>query len=322
VVLRDPLPWPELRIIVETVEETGYEAVFVPEISAREAFSTLTGFAPCTTRLRLGTGVVTVWSRDPATTAMGAATIHDLSGGRLILGLGAGTRPPGRQDLSGASIIEVVGDYVRLVRQILSGQPVGPDERFGKDGFELGLDLPTGPPPIWLGALGDRMIELAGRVADGVILNWCTPERVAEAVTLVARGAEEAGRDPDAVTVSVYLRACLGVEDDVALEALKPMAGQYAAIPHYLRQFERMGVGEGAAAAAKAHEAGRPDGVPDDFVRAVAVTGGRKEATARFDAFGEAGADLVLWYPVAALEPFSSVLGTILAAAPSPSVER
>src|SRR3989442_2706421 len=91
VALRDPLPWSQFEQAVETAEETGYEAVFVPEIAGREAFSTLTGFAAATSTIRLGTGVVTTWARSPATTAMAAATLHDLSGGRLVVWIGAGS---------------------------------------------------------------------------------------------------------------------------------------------------------------------------------------------------------------------------------------
>jgi hypothetical protein len=100
------------------------------------------------------------------------------------------------------------------------------------------------------------------------------------------------------------------------------MTGQYAAIPHYLRQLELMGLGEEGAVAAKAFAAGRPGDVPESLVRALAVLGGRKEALAKFDEFRRAGADLVLCYPVAALEPYSSVLGTVLTAAPTPPIER
>src|SRR5580765_6643531 len=90
-VLRDPLPWNDALRVVRTAEASGYEAVFVPEITAREAFSTLTGFGAATDRLRLGTGVVTLQSRTPVLTAMAAATVHDVSGGRCILGIGAGS---------------------------------------------------------------------------------------------------------------------------------------------------------------------------------------------------------------------------------------
>jgi alkanesulfonate monooxygenase SsuD/methylene tetrahydromethanopterin reductase-like flavin-dependent oxidoreductase (luciferase family) len=295
VVLRDPLRWSELLQLAAAAEDTAYEAVFVPEIDAREAFGTLAGLAARTSRVRLGTGVVTIASRSPQTTAMAAATVMDLSGGRLILGVGAGNR--GR--------LELVRRYIGEIR-----------------GSRLGFVPEGGHPPIWLGALGDGMIALAGAIADGVILNWCTPERVSEARMLVDRSAQEAGKAPGSVTVGVYVRACLGVEESLAMAALRATAGRYAAIPQYQRQLQRMGLGKEAALAAKAHRAGRPDEVPDELVRTLTVVGGRTEALARFEAYHHAGADLVLCYPVAALEPYSSILGTMLAAAPSTAVER
>ena len=120
----------------------------------------------------------------------------------------------------------------------------------------------------------------------------------------------------------MYVRACLGVDEDVALLALKEMTGRYASLPHYHRQFEAMGLGEEAALAAKAFDGGRIHDVPDGLVRTLTVAGGRAEALARFREFHEAGADLVLCYPVAALDPFSSILGTVLGAAPHPALER
>jgi alkanesulfonate monooxygenase SsuD/methylene tetrahydromethanopterin reductase-like flavin-dependent oxidoreductase (luciferase family) len=311
--------------VVRTAEETGYEAVFVPEIAGREAFSTLAGFASATDAIQLGTGVVTVWSRTPSTTAMAAATVHDLSGGRLVLGVGAGTHQGvvATNIAATTSSLELVRRYVHAVRQALEGRPVRPEDGdlFGVGGFELGLK-PAGlaPPPIWLAALGDRMIGLAGEIADGVLLNWCTPERVARARDIVASSAARGGRDPKAVTIAVYVRACLGVEERAAVPALKEMTGLYASIPPYGRQMETMGLGSEAALAARAVQAGRPADVPDALVDALTVRGGRREALSRFDAYRAAGAQAVLCYPVAALDPFSSVLGTVLAAAPSPAI--
>jgi alkanesulfonate monooxygenase SsuD/methylene tetrahydromethanopterin reductase-like flavin-dependent oxidoreductase (luciferase family) len=318
VVLRDPLRWPDERQLVETAESMGYGAVFVPEIAAREAFSTLTGFAAATSTMRLGTGVVTMWSRSPTITAMAAATVQDVSYGRLILGLGAGSMPPGAA--GGERPLERLRTYVGTVRTALSGRPVPPDDAFGAGGFVLAPELTDGPPPIWLAALGDRSLRLAGELADGVVLNWCTPERVRAARALLTRAAQGAGRDPGAITVSVYVRACLGVRADVALAALREPAGQYASIPHYLRQFERMGLGDEARAAAAAFEGERIDDVPESFLRALTVMGGRREAKERERAYRDAGADLVLWYPVPALDPISSIMGTIMAAAPDPTV--
>jgi 5,10-methylenetetrahydromethanopterin reductase len=297
IVLRDPLPWDECVQVARAAEETGYEVLFLPEIDGREAFASLAGYAHATSRMRLGTGVVAIGARTAATTAMAAATVQDLSGGRFVLGIGSG---PSRS-------LEAVREYLSLVRETLSG---------------LSLRPRGGPPPIWLAALGNGMVGLAAESADGVLLNWCTPTRVAQASALIAKRAESAGRDPGSITIAVYVRACLGVEEAIALSTLREMTGRYAAIPHYLRQLELMGLGREAGIAAKAFATGRLDDVPEALVRALAVLGGRKEALTRFDEFVQAGADLVLCYPVAALEPYSSVLGTVLTAAPTPAMER
>lgn len=294
VALRDPLPWREFLHIAQTAESTGYEAVLVPEIAGREAFATHAALAVTTSVIRLGSGVVTVQARRALTTAMAAATVQELSGGRFVLGLGAGS--------AGPRPLEVVRDYVGRLRDAWSGRPVT-----GEDGREARLALePGSPPPLWLGALGDGMIRLAGEIGDGVLLNWCTPERVAAARALVAEGAERAGRDPSAVTVAVYIRASLGHEEDLAVAALREAAAQYVLLPHYRRQFEAMGLG------AEASEA---------TVRAVCLLSTAAEAEARLGEYRGAGADLPVVYPVPALEAASSIMGTVLAAAPSPTLE-
>jgi alkanesulfonate monooxygenase SsuD/methylene tetrahydromethanopterin reductase-like flavin-dependent oxidoreductase (luciferase family) len=140
-VLRDPLPWDDALRVVRTAEASGYDAVFVPEIQAREAFATLTGFGAVTERLRLGTGVVTLQSRTPTLTAMAAATVHDETGGRCILGIGAGAGRgaaglrPASADLRPLALTE---EYTRVVRGALAGERIT-SEAFGVRDFELGL---------------------------------------------------------------------------------------------------------------------------------------------------------------------------------------
>jgi 5,10-methylenetetrahydromethanopterin reductase len=323
IVLRDALPWEHLVQIAETADETGFDAVFVPEIAGREAFATLAGLAGSTNTIRLGTGVVTIGSRDPITVAMGAATIHELSNGRMVLGLGAGDeiRRAARYG-GGVGALDVMGHYVGVAKRLLAGEEVEPDTVLRTPSFRLDMP-PTGPPPpIWVGALGDGMISLAGSAGDGAILNWCTPGRVGEARELVDRELARSGRERAAFTLAVYVRATLGLPDTMALDALRPMVALYASIPHYRVQMEGMGLGEEAALAAKAADGGRLEDVPEGLVRALAIVGGRNEAMARFQEYLDAGADLLLCYPVAAVEPFSSILRTVLAAAPTPAVER
>jgi alkanesulfonate monooxygenase SsuD/methylene tetrahydromethanopterin reductase-like flavin-dependent oxidoreductase (luciferase family) len=300
-------PWfsPEEQVsLAELADELGLDSVWISEAWGQDAVSVLGLLAGRTRRVALGSGLMQIPARAPAATAMAAATLQDLSGGRFILGIGAGSGP---KRVGGPGPLDLVRRYASLTRRILEGEEVDPDDALGTPRFRLDLPSRHTASPIWLAALGDHMVELAGAIGDGVLLNWCTPERVATARRLVTRGAERSGRNPANLAVAVYVRACLGVDQDVARAALEGMAAQYASLPHYRRQFEQMGLDAR---------------VPDQLVRATAVLGGRAEALARFGAYREAGADVVLCYPVVALDPYSSLLGTVLAAAPSPAVER
>ncbi len=308
--LRDPLPWDDVVQIVRTAEETDYEAVFLPEVGARETFSTLSALAQRTSTMRLATGVVTTVARRASVTAMAAATVHDVSGGRMILGLGAGPSGPGA--------LERLRAYVSDVRALLSGKAIA-EERRGEP-FRLGLAVDR-PPPIWIAALGPRAVELAGAVADGALLNWCTPERVAAARRSIADAAARAGRDPAALTIGVYVRAVVGQEPEHAMPALRSAAAQYASFPAYARQFEAMGLGQQARAAAEALRSGRLERVPDALIGSVAVVGDAATASARLGEYRAAGADLVVVYPVPVLDPVSSVMATLFALAPRPAVE-
>jgi 5,10-methylenetetrahydromethanopterin reductase len=308
VALRDPLPWRDLAVLAETAEETGFDTVFLPEIrGGRDALAAVTGLGAHTSRIHLGPGVAPVPSRRLPLQAMAAATAHERTGGRLVLGLGSGQPGPGSLDR--------VRDAVAFLRDALSGgSPRDPDTG---EAFRLSFELDR-PPPIWLAALGDRMISLAGEVADGVLLNWCPPERVRRAAALVAESASVAGRDPASVTIGVYVRGCLGAEEALALEALGAAAGQYAAMPHYRRQLEASGLGDAAREAAAAVEAGRPDRVPEELVRALCLLGDAEAAGARLGEFRAAGAAVPVVYPVPILDAPSSIMSTILAVAPSP----
>ncbi len=302
--LRDPFAWPVFAELARLGEARGYEAVFLPEIAARDTLVGLGLLAAETERLSLGTGIIPMTARAPMLTAMAAAAVQERSAGRLILGLGTGPAVPGALDRLRA--------LIGTLRGLLSGERV----QIEREALQLSL-VPQDPVPIWISALGPRAVRLAGEVADGVLLNWCSPERVATAVTELREGAEAAGRDPSAVTVAVYVRAGLGMDEDEAIRAMRTAAGEYASSPAYARQFVRMGLGDQAAAAAAAHASGRPDDVPEALVRAVCLLGDEAAAGERLNAYRESGADLPVVYPVAAGEdPARSVASTIRAVAP------
>jgi alkanesulfonate monooxygenase SsuD/methylene tetrahydromethanopterin reductase-like flavin-dependent oxidoreductase (luciferase family) len=158
-------------------------------------------------------------------------------------------------------------------------------------------------------------MRLAGEVADGVLLNWCPPERVRFARERVAEGAAAAGRDPARTTIAVYVRSWVGDDLASAMPALKAAAAQYAAYPAYARQFRDVGLGAEAEAAAAAGRRGRTGDVADRLVHAVCAVG--DAAAGRLDAYREAGADLSVVYPVAVGDAARSVERTLAALAPA-----
>jgi 5,10-methylenetetrahydromethanopterin reductase len=299
--VRYALPWKDLSPVVRAAEPAGYTALFLPEITGRDALVTLGMFAGETRALLLGTGVLPMRSRTPLLTAMGAAAVQERSGGRLILGLGTGD--------VGAGALDELRETMRRVRALLRGETLEDDH----DSLSLSLP-PGGDVPIWISALGPKAMRLAGEIADGVILNWCPPERVPFARARIAEGAEAAERDPGSVTVAVYVRAWVGPDETEAMSALRAMAGRYASYRAYRRQFDEVGLGPQAAVAGQAHRAGRPEDVPEVLVRAVCAVG--EQARDRLEAFRQAGADLPIVYPVATADPAASIQTTLRALAP------
>jgi alkanesulfonate monooxygenase SsuD/methylene tetrahydromethanopterin reductase-like flavin-dependent oxidoreductase (luciferase family) len=306
--LRDPFGWEEFAALAREGERLGYEALFLPEVGARDVLVALGALAGETSRLTLASGIVPMTSRSPNILAMAAATLHERSSGRFVLGLGTGPAVPGA--------LARLRELVRSLRRLFSGETVELDGRQ----LRLGLELET-PPPIWISALGPKAVSLAGEVADGVLLNWCTPERVARARHEIVAGAQRTGRDPAAITIAAYVRGCFdeAASDDERLTALKAVAGEYASYPAYARQFAAMGLGPEAEAAATARAAGRTRDMPAALVGAVCLTGDASEAARRLQAYRDAGADLPIVYPVPAMgaDPASSVQATLAKLAPA-----
>jgi alkanesulfonate monooxygenase SsuD/methylene tetrahydromethanopterin reductase-like flavin-dependent oxidoreductase (luciferase family) len=299
VTTREVLGWEDLAALGRLAERLGYERIFAPEIGGWESFTLLSGLAGVTDHIGLATGVVPLDARRLETLAMAVSSMQERVGGRFILGVGS------------RASIDRTRAWLRDLRVAL-GTTTG-DGDDGHDRTVTDWPVPPRATPVFLAALGPRMVELGAASADGVLLNWCTPERVAE-----ARAA--AGQE---LTIAVYVRACLSHVDEHALEALQVAAARYLGLPPYAAQLDRMGLGPEARAAREALEDGAHprDAVPESLVNQLCVRGARDLALARLREYRDAGADLVVVYPVPAGEAVSSITGTLIAVAPDPALE-
>jgi 5,10-methylenetetrahydromethanopterin reductase len=312
VVLRDLLPAsgsrPSIpaRQMVELSREAealGFQSAWVTEGRGKESFAMLGAMSMATRRIGLGTSILPIFSRPPTVTAMAAATLDDLSGGRLILGLGTGHVAVTE---SGHGIplphpASAMREYVEAVRLVLAGGSVryqGEVVRIRE--FQLEF-APGRRVPIFVGALGPRMLRLAGALADGVILTWFPPARLSWARDLVAQGAREVGRRPEEVTIAATARICAPRDGDGARETARRQLASYAAFPAYARLWEAGGLREAVGRITAA----LPEGigaaarvVPDAMLEMFVGIGDRNRLGAHLQTYRAAGADLVLAYPV------------------------
>ncbi|HXJ66215.1 MAG TPA: LLM class flavin-dependent oxidoreductase, partial [Actinomycetota bacterium] len=247
------------------------------------------------TTVRLGTGLIPVFTRPPALVAMSAAGIQNLSGGRFVLGIGASS-PAIVGQWMGTPFdhpVERVEEYVVLLREMLAGRKVDHDgETVASHGFRLQIGVDE-PVPIHVGALGPRMCRLAGRVADGVLFFLMTPGGVREALEHVREGAREAGRDPSEVEAFIRLPVTMSEPEDLARFMARRLLTGYAIVPAYNASLARQGYEREAQEIAGAWAAGERDrataAFTDELLDATFLLGGADAARERIREFRDAG---------------------------------
>lgn len=304
VALQPAYPPGEFVRMVRRVEELGLKDLWLTDSSlhSRYCYSYLTLAATNTTSIRLGTAVTNPVTRHPALGAVGIATIDEISGGRAVHGIGAGDRPLEALGLRPARLA-LLEDSVAAARRLWSGESISWQAR----GFTLEeAHLRHGARadiPVYLSASGPRTLELAGRIADGVILlAGLHPDGIRYALEQIDRGAEQAGRARPAITVFAY--GAIDDDEQAALARARSIAAWFpqtapvycaiAGLPDSLVQQVREAYSGGEfQEAAKAAEL-----LPDDFVRRMALAGDRAAAVQHLRTLRDLGVDSVAVFPI------------------------
>lgn len=281
---------------VGLAERLGFDAVYTTHIAARDSLTVLAAYAGATERVRLGTGVVPIFSRTAATMAQTAATLDELSDGRMVLGLGISHQATVTA-WHGAEITKPVSqmrDYVGAVRAILAGQDPPESEhfptRFRFMGYEGRAEL-----PIYVAALSPNMLRLAGEVADGVLLWLCNPGYIRDVVVPTVReGRERAGKPAEGFDIVAAVPAAVTEEPEAAHAALRQDLVPYASLPFYRAMLERSGFEGEIAAFDEGMAAGDPErakrGLSDRMLSALAGIGSPQEVRDAVERYRESGA--------------------------------
>jgi probable F420-dependent oxidoreductase len=272
---------------VELAERSGYEAVYITHIAGRDSLTTLMAYASRTERMRLGTGVMPIYSRTPVATAQSFATLDEFSGGRAVIGLGVSHRPA-VEAWYGTEIGKPgteMREYLGIVRAVLRGEDPPQGERFHSHfhfaGFEPRADI-----PIYVAALSPRMLRLAGELADGVMLWLCVPEYIERVVVpSVREGREKAGKSLDGFEVVAAVPSAVTGEPDEARDRLRNELNPYFNLPFYRKMLERSGFEQEIS---DFDERGI-EAISDRFLDSLAAIGSGEEAAAAVRRYREAG---------------------------------
>src|SRR5437660_4830598 len=228
----------------EMAERMGFRSVCTTQLpDARDASLLLAAYANATQRVTLGTGVLPIYTRHPTAMAQMAATLDEVSGGRFILGIGISHKVT-VESMWGMRIekpVDAMREYLTIVRSSL---------RDGNCSFEgshftarWSYSAPRRPDlPIMISALNPRMLELAGEMADGVVLWMCTPDYIRERIIpAIAAARSRAGKSMAGFELVAVVPVCLTSDRRGGQDVFRKTVARYANLPYYRKMMDASG---------------------------------------------------------------------------------
>ncbi|MFM2070083.1 MAG: hypothetical protein RLZZ623_346 [Actinomycetota bacterium] len=310
--LQDAHPIRDGIELVRYAEQQGFEAVWQADSRlVRDAVVPMAAFAATTDRIKVGSGVIDCWTRNPARLASTFSTLDDLAPGRIICGLGAWWDPLARKvGINRERPLTVMREVVTVVRALLNNETVTFDGYFAKlDGVELDYVHQERRPkhvPIYIGATGLQMMELTGEIADGAVLNYLvSPAYNTGALAALERGAAKAGRTIDQIDRPQLVVCSVDRNRGAALDNARLLVTQYLGQqPHIMKAsgvpqalLDEIGkvltwpaTHDEVVAASKL--------VPDDIVQMITASGEPDEVRAKVAEYIATGCTCPILYPL------------------------
>ncbi len=298
--------------IVRYAEQQGFDAVWQADSRlVRDAVVPMAAFAATTDRIKVGSGVIDCWTRNPARLASTFSTLDDLAPGRIICGLGAWWDPLARKvGIHRERPLTVMREVVTVVRALLANETVTFDGYFAQlDGVELDYVHQERRPkdvPIYIGATGMQMMELTGELADGAVLNYLvSPAYNRDAIAALERGAAKAGRTLADIDRPQLVVCSVDHDRAAALDAARLLVTQYLGQqPHIMKAsgvpqelLDEIGkvltwpaTHDQVVAASKL--------VPDEIVQMITASGEPDEVRAKVREYVDNGCTCPILYPL------------------------
>ncbi|NMC11693.1 MAG: LLM class flavin-dependent oxidoreductase [Chloroflexi bacterium] len=304
--LRDGLDY------VRYAEEHGFEAVWQAESRlVRDAIVPMAAYAAVTSRIKVGSGVINNWTRNIGLLAATFLTLDDLAPDRIICGIGAWWDPLARNvGIDRRKPLTAMRETIIVLRRLLNMERVTFHGEFHHvDGIELDVVHGRRTPrhvPIMIGATGDKMMELAGEIADGVVLNYCVPPEYNDnALEFLAKGAKLAGRNMDNIDKPQLVVCSVDNDREKAIDSTRGLLTQYLAQqPHIAKA---SGVSPDVVAqiqsilgwpATKEQINQAKHLVPEDLIHRITASGTPDEARAKVAEYRKHGCTCPILYPV------------------------
>jgi alkanesulfonate monooxygenase SsuD/methylene tetrahydromethanopterin reductase-like flavin-dependent oxidoreductase (luciferase family) len=302
------LPMDAIPELARLAEEHGFGAAWGGEANNKDPTVMLAAIAAVTTKLKIGSAVYHILGRTPATLALQAAGLDELSRGRFLLGIGSSN--PTIAKWHGQVLDHPLGrvqEYVEITRAALRGEKLDfAGKYFTAQNFKMAFKPPGRSIPIYLAAFGTRMTRLAGQVSDGVLINMANPTEVRRIAEEARAGAKEVSKDPERLEIICKIRCSIAHSYSVARDALSHALTYYALADYYRELLGRMGFGAEVEAMRSAWKSGGFHAarklVTDEMFRSLPLVAATSapEVVSQLKPFIDAGATRVILPYVAA----------------------
>lgn len=305
-------PAPGVIELVELAEKVGFGAFWKGESNSTDPLVLLSAAASRTKTIKLGTAIYHIYGRSPVTLGIQSATLQDLSGGRLLLGLGVANKSiAGWHGGVFDRPLKRAREYIDIVRKVAAGERVEYEGEIYRTGKRFQLSWKPSHPtfPVYLAGLGPQMTKLVGKISDGVFINMATPEKIREIAARVREGAKEAGRDPNKIEIIAKCRVSLNPDRAKARAKLRQVLTFYNLADHYSDMLKGLGFDAEVSAIQAAFQQGgfkaAMAALTDDYMDKLPVVPGTsiEEIKDKLVPFKEAGATRLVTPYVPVTEP-------------------